>query len=293
MHRYFLYNDEVREATDRVLNPGQVGLLNGWGVFTTIRVAEGVLFAWPRHYARMKRDAEILHVPVPESADDLEARLLRLVEANQAPNSTLRAALVRNKGGLFEAPGIEREYDLIAFTKDLAQWGESMALDLMPRARHADSPFAGTKMLSWSFNLTMLEMAQRKGFDEVVLLNERGEVSELTSANLFVVRGREVLTPPLSAGCLPGVTRALLLEEIRVPGITVREAVLMPADLETADAVFVTSSTRDTLPVRSIAGLNLKPMPPAGGEVRLALQAAFEEYIRRYVAAHPRPQPVA
>lgn len=292
MHRYILYNDEVREATDRVLNPGQVGLLNGWGVFTTIRVAEGVLFAWERHYARMQRDAAILHVPMPKNAEELKAQLQRLVDANQAPDSTLRVALVRNKGGLFEAPGMEREYDLIAFTKDLAQWGESVALDLMPQARHADSPFAGTKMLSWSFNLTMLEMAQGKGFDEVVLLNERGEVSELTSANIFVVRGSEVVTPPLSSGCLPGVTRALLLEEIRVPGVTIREANLMPGDLETADAVFITSSTRDTMPVRSVAGLRLRPMPPGGGAVRLALQAAFDELILRYVAAHRRPQAV-
>ena len=281
MHRFLLYNDDVRETTEKFLSPGQVGLLNGWGVFSTLRVKEGVLFAWERHYARMRRDAEVLHVPFPDS-DYLESRLRRLIEANQAWDSTLRLVVVRNQGGAFDAPNLDRDFDLIAFTKPLVDWGTSMRLGLVPHARHAANVFRGTKMLSWCFNLTWNESARQSHLDEVVLLNERGEVAELTSANIFIVRGKQILTPPLESGCLPGVTRALILEELTVPGVQSAEAVLMPADLESADEVFVTSSTRDTIPVASIEGLQLRFVAAESCHGRVAVQRSFEAYLDRY-----------
>jgi branched-chain amino acid aminotransferase len=152
----------------------------------------------------------------------------------------------------------------------------------VPQARHSNCCFAGTKILSWAMNLTWLESAQRRGFDEVILLNERGEVAECTSANIFVAHGNEVVTPPLSSGCLPGITREVLLQEIRVPGVTLREATLMPADLESADEVFITSTTRDLLPVLSIEGRD----SGRAQDPREGLQAAFSAYVRRYVSEH-------
>ncbi len=283
MHRYLLYNDGVRETTEKFLSPGQVGLLNGWGVFSTLRVKEGVLFAWERHYARMQRDAEVLHVPFPDAAY-LESRLRQLIEANQAWDSTLRIAIVRNQGGGFDAPNLDRDFDLIAFTKPLANWGKSVRLGMVPQARHAANVFRGTKMLSWCFNLTWNEAAKQNHLDEVVLLNERGEVAELTSANIFVVRGDEILTPPLDSGCLPGITRALILEELDIPGYRTGEAVLTPADLETADEVFVTSSTRDTLPVAAIEGLTLRFVSADRCSARLAVQQRFDGYLESYIA---------
>ena len=284
MHRYLLYNDDVRETTEKFLSPGQVGLLNGWGVFSTLRVKAGVLFAWERHYARMKRDAEVLHVPFPD-AEYLTSRLSKLIAANEAWDSTLRVAVVRNQGGVFDAPNLEREFDLIAFTKPLADWGSSLRLGMVAQARHAANEFRGTKMLSWCFNLTWNESARQHHFDEVVLLNEHGEVAELTSANIFVVRGNEILTPPLESGCLPGITRALILEELEIPGYTVKEAVLRPVDLTLADEVFVTSSTRDTLPVAAIEGLKLRFISAEACVGRLAVQQRFDWYLGEYLAS--------
>ena len=287
MHRYLLYNDDVRETTEKFLSPGQVGLLNGWGVFSTLRVAEGVLFAWERHYARMQRDAEVLHVPFPD-ADYLYARLHRLIAANDSPDCTLRVAVIRNQGGMFDAPNLDRTFDLIAFTKPLTDWGESMRLGLVRQGRHAANEFRGTKMLSWCFNLTWSETARQHGFDEVLLLNERDEVAELTSANVFIARGDQILTPPLDAGCLPGVTRAIILEELRVPGYKVSEARLTLADLESADEMFVTSSTRDALPVSAIEGVALRFVGTKQCYARLAVQAALEDYLSSYVGARKR-----
>jgi branched-chain amino acid aminotransferase len=258
MHACTLHNGRILDSTERILSPGQVGLLSGWGVFSTIRVFDGILFAYERHWARMRRDATLLRIPFPSDAELFKKDLLRLVEANKAPNATLRVCIIRNRGGLWEGPGIERDSDVVAFMAPVHDWGTGVRLGLVPQGRHAQSMFAGTKVLSWCQNLYWYEQAHLKGLDEVVLLNERGEVSECTSANLFVANGTQVWTPPLASGCLPGVTREILLEEIRPEGFSIAEKTLLPADLEAADEVFITSTTRELLAVESVEGLQVK-----------------------------------
>jgi branched-chain amino acid aminotransferase len=280
MHRFVLHNGDIVDARQKTLSAGQAGLLTGWGVFSTIRVAEGVLFAFERHWQRMHQDALRMHVPFPTDADQLKSHLLRLVEANRARNATLRVDVVRNHGGLFEGPDQTRDFDVIAFTSDINPWGESARLAIKANGRHAANEFAGAKILSWAQNLTWYEEAHQRGFDEVVLLNERGEVSECTSANIFAATGREVATPPLTSGCLPGVSRELLLGEIRVAGVSVIEKTLLPQDLERADQVFITSTTRDLMPVSHIAGLTVSSR---GLEVVDQLAKAFAAYRDAYV----------
>jgi branched-chain amino acid aminotransferase len=285
VHRYLLHNGDIRDTRDAVLSPGQVGFLNGWGVFSTLRVSDGVLFAYPRHYARMKHDAGIMRVPFIWPAEALHKALCSLVDANHAFNATLRVALVRNKGGLFEAPQIASDSELIAFTADVTNWGDGVHLNYVPNGRYGASPFAGLKVTSWAHNLTWYEKAHQDGFDEVLLLNEHGEVSECTSANIFAVRGNEVLTPPLAtAGCLPGVTRAILLKEIHLAEFVIREKALTPAEIETADAVFISSTTRDLLPVLTVDRRPLRQAP----EVMKRLSESFRGYRSAYVLEHSR-----
>jgi branched-chain amino acid aminotransferase len=142
--------------------------------------------------------------------------------------------------------------------------------------------FAGVKSLSWSMNLCWYEMAQSRGYDEALLLNEHGQVSECTSANIFAAVGERVYTPPLSSGCLPGVTRDVLLSGAHVPGIVVEEKELRLEDLEQADEVFITSTTRNLLSVRVIEGIQVRQT----GDVRRRVSEAFSEYVRHYVEAN-------
>ena len=282
LHRFILHNDRVQEATELSLSPGQVGLLSGWGVFSTLRVADGVLFAWERHWARIARDAKALHVPLPEDPERVRTNLLELLDANGAHNCTLRLVIVRNGGGMWAGPSNGRVSDVIALTADSKEWGEGVKLAYQAAARYAAGHFAGAKIISWAMNLTWLESAQARGFDEVILLNERGEVAECTSANIFIADGNQVWTPPLSSGCLPGITREVLLSEVRVPGIRIGEKALMPTDLERADEVFITSTTRDLLPVVQVEDKKAGRSERA----RRALAAAFSVYVQKYVASH-------
>jgi branched-chain amino acid aminotransferase len=282
IHRFVLHNGRVCSSSDNVLAPGQLGLLAGWGVFTTIRVTDGVLFAWDRHWARMIRDSTLMHVPMPSDPIALQRDLARLIDANGKSNCTLRLVVIRNGGGLWEGPSRGVTCDVVAMTADLKNWGDSVRLGIQPQARHAASEFAGTKINSWAMNLTFLENAQHRGLDEVVLLNERGEVSELTSANIFAAKGSDVWTPPLSAGCLPGITRELLLSHVQATGYRVSEHTLTLDDLYQADEVFITSSTRDLL---AVAEIDRRAINRKGGAIA-ALNAAFHSYLEAYVSSH-------
>ena len=168
---------------------------------------------------------------------------------------------------------------VVAFTTGLRNWGDSVRLAIKSDARQGANEFRGAKITAWANNLSWYEEAHERGFDEVVLLDEHGRVSECTSANLFAVFGNEVVTPALDTGCLPGITREVLLDSIHVPGVTIREGHLLPADLERAGAVFMTSSTRDVLPVTEVEGLRIR----SESDVPARLLAAFRAHIAGYV----------
>lgn len=288
MHPYVLYNDEIRRSDERIFLPGQLGLLAGWGVFTTLKIYDGIPFAFERHWERMKRDARLIHVELSLDREGVRRNLLRLIEANQASNATMRLCIFRSEGGFWEGPGTGNRSDLIAFSNDLKGWHESAALGVVEHGRYAASAFAGTKTLSWAHNLTMAEYAQQQGYDEVILLNERGEVAECTSANIFAVKKGVTRTPPLESGPLPGVTRAIMLEEIDLPDAPVEEAVLTLDDLYSAEEVFITSTTRDLLPVDRILERRLTQGGPSAWPVMEKLRAALAEYTRQYVESAKR-----
>lgn len=281
IHSHIFYNGEIREASEPLLRAGQVGLLSGWGVFSTLRVRNGALFAFERHWARMSRDAHLLNVEMPPDPREIEHALMHLVQANRSANCTLRLVVVRNGGGMWagQLPN-NRASDVIALTADSKDWGHSVRLMVQPNARYAANEFAGAKILSWGANLVWAERAQQQGFDEAILLNEQGRVAECTSANIFAVSGAEVWTPPVSDGCLPGITREVLLHEVHVPGVRILERHLTVADLEAADEVCITSTTRDLLPVREISGKTLG----ANGAVREKVTEAFRQFMQEDIA---------
>ena len=280
IHSQILHNGEIRHASEPAFRAGQLGLLAGWGIFTTLRVAEGSLFAWERHWARLSRDARMMNVAMPGSADELEDKLLRLIAANGRPNCTLRLVIVRNSGGMWESASSGPASDVIAMTADSKAWGESARLSIQPNGRFAACEFAGAKINSWGQNLAWAERAHDAGFDETILLNERGTVAECTSANIFSVTGSTVWTPPQSDGCLGGITREVLLSELRLDGVALSERSLTMEDLYGADEVFITSTTRDLMPVSEIAGRSLNRV----STVRLRIAAAFREFVAQDIA---------
>ncbi|MDA0204618.1 MAG: aminotransferase class IV [Acidobacteria bacterium] len=282
MHRYVMYNGRIVSADESIFKPGQLGLLSGWGVFSTLRIGRGVPFAMERHWARLCRDAELIHVDLPVNLDAVRAGFAELIRHNDAQEAVARICVFRSKGGRWEGPGTGASSDWVVLTDDLSPWPDAASLSVRANARFAASPFVGAKTLSWSANLTMYEDARREGFDEVILLNERSEVTECTSANIFAVRDGITYTPPLHSGLLPGVTREVMLSELR-SSPKVQEKVLAVDDLLGAEEVFITSSTRELLPVARIGETRLTP----AGEwpVMAQLRRELRDYRDRYTDA--------
>jgi branched-chain amino acid aminotransferase len=282
IHRFVFHNDRLLPIEQVRLSPGQSGLLSGWGLFTTIRIVEGIPFAFERHWRRLQRDAVRTDCPFPFEEEAVQRQLAELLHENQVRQGCARIYMIYNYESLWRGDEPLPQVDLLICSAGLPSYRDFARLTFREHGRHAASPLAGVKVTSWLNNVWNLHEAHRAGFDEVILLNERGEVAECTAANIFCVRDGKVLTPPLASGCLAGITREVLLEIGEGAGIPVEEKNISPEDLYGAEEVFISSTNRNLLPV---AAINDRKIAKAPGPVIHQLEKTLENYIRRYIDA--------
>ena len=289
IHRNVFHNEELKPVEKVRLSPGQTGLICGWGIFTTMRISRGEAFAYERHWRRLEKDAAITHIPMPYTAAKVRVHLHELIRGNKVVDGCARIYLIANSVGFWQSDEERPETDLIIYSAPLPDYREPIRLGVQEHGRHAASPLAGVKSTSWLPNVWAVGEAQRKGLDEVVLLNERGEVAECTAANIFVVKDGKVYTPPLNSGCLEGVTRGILFEIAPEAGVAVIQQTLRPEDLYSADEVFISSNNRNLLAVGEIAGNAIAKAP---GPVTRQLDELFDthvtDYVTRRLASAPR-----
>ena len=289
IHRNVFHNDSLQPVEKVRLSPGQAGLICGWGIFTTMRISRGEAFAYERHWRRLEKDAAIIRLPVPYTAAKVRVNLHEVIRANKVGEGSARIYLVYNSVGFWQSDEQRPQVDLIIYSAPLPEYREPIRLAVREHGRHAASPLAGVKSTSWLPNVWAVGEAQREGFDEVVLLNERGEIAECTAANIFAVKNGKVQTPPLSSGCLEGVTRGILFEIAPEAGVAVAEQALRPDDLYSADEVFITSTNRNLLGVGEIAGHRIATAPgPVTHQLNELFDAHVAEYVSRRLAAAAR-----
>ena len=281
IHRHVFHNDHLFPIEKVRLSPGQAGLICGWGLFTTLRIVQGEAFAYERHWRRLEKDAALIRMPIPYAAPRVRVNLQEVIRANGVTEGCARIYLVYNQVGFWRSDEPAPPVDLVIYTAPLPAYREPVRLAIREHGRHAASPLAGVKSISWLPNVWSVAEAQKEGFDEVVLLNERGEVAECTAANIYMVKGDTILTPPLSSGCLEGVTRGTLFEIAADAGVAVKEQVLRPDDLYSADEVFISSTNRNVIGVGEIAGHQFSGAP---GLVTRRIDEAFTAFVSAYVS---------
>ncbi len=280
IHRHIFHNDKIVPVDQARLSPGQAGLMNGWGLFTTMRIFQGEAFAFERHWRRLDKDAERIRLPFPFDPGEVRMHLRELIAANQVVEGTARVYMIYNNVGFWRSEEPQPAVDLILCTAGLPSHPGVARLSIAEHGRHAASALSGVKTTSWLNNVWHLAEAQKAGWTEVILLNERGEVAECTSANIFCVKNDVVFTPLLSSGCLEGVTRSVLLEIAPRVGVQILERTLTTVDLFSADEVFITSTNRTLLGVSEIAGHKYSTV--SGIQVQ-KLERAFDFAMREYV----------
>jgi len=252
------------------------GLVVGDGVFETLRVYRGVPFAWTRHFARLCTSARGLGLELPDG-DALRAAADAVVAANGLTEARLRITLT---GGI-APPGSGRgtaapTVFLLAFPIEPA--APSVDVVIAPWSRNENGALAGLKTISYAANVRALAFAKQNGAGEAIFTNTRGNLCEATGSNVFVVRGGALVTPPAGAGCLLGVTRALLLQVARDIGIATEERDLQVDALTTSDEAFLSSTTREVQPIARVDG---RALDSVGGAVSASLARAFRELVAR------------
>jgi len=223
------------------------GLTVGDGVFETLKVIEGAPLALTRHLRRLVKSCEVVGLTAPD-VDVLRGAVAEVIDSEPDASrlGRLRITCTAGAGPLASDRGDGQGTVIVALSV-MQAWPATTSAVVVPWVRNERSAVAGAKCTSYAENVAALAWAHDRGYSEGLFANTVGELCEGTGTNVFVVRGESVLTPPLTSGCLAGITRELLLEW----GLA-EEATLSMDDLESADEVFVTSSTRDVHPVTAL-----------------------------------------
>lgn len=249
-------------------------LLYGEGLFETFRVYRGRRVPLLKaHCRRMGKGAEAFGFPFSASAfeDAVEGALKEIPEEGEA---RLRITL--------EVFGEERaeESNFVAYWSPLPgidhRYTEGVRILVAPFRRSSASPLLQFKTTNYFENSYARRWAKGQGFDDALFLNERGEVTEATTANLLLIHRRKLITPPVSAGLLPGITRHFLLLSADQIGLTPEERIVTLRDLSEAEEIVLSNAVVEVLSVREIAGAFTRT-PPFGWAK--SLQAAYRENI--------------
>ena len=249
-------NGVVTDGDQAVVSVFDHGFLYGDGVYETLRTYNRQPFLLDRHLARLRASADRLALEVRPTDADLETRMRDTMRrVNPGGEVTLRILVTRGVGELTYDPAACPRPTVVVIAHPHSGIPDTMLRDgisvvvasvLRNHPRSVDPSIKSNNLLN---NVLAMQEAIRQGAYEAILLNHRGELAECSQSNLFAVRDGVVLTPPLDAGLLEGVTRNFLFEVGADIGVAVNEAVLREADLERVDELFITSTTREVIPV--------------------------------------------
>ncbi|ATZ27731.1 Branched-chain-amino-acid aminotransferase [Streptomyces lavendulae subsp. lavendulae] len=257
----------LRDDHDAKVSVLDHGLTVGDGVFETVKAQDGTLFALTRHLDRLTRSARGLGLPDPD-LDEVRRACAAVVAEHPVPLGRLRITYTGGPSPLGSERGDGRPTLTVALG-ETARRPDTTAVITVPWVRNERSAVAGLKTTSYAENVVALARAHGEGASEALFANTVGRLCEGTGSNVFVVLDGELHTPPLSSGCLAGITRALAVEW------TGAKETDLPFDvLERAEEVFLTSTLRDVQAVHRVDGRTLAAAP---GPVTAKAMRIFEE----------------
>jgi len=266
-----------REAVISVLDHG---FLYGEGIYETMRTYHRRPFLYDRHMRRLRRSACMIDLPLPFTDDDLEAQI-RDTQASATIDGEvyIRVLVTRGIGELTYDPKATPNPSVIIIVKPQVDpppeaYEKGVRVVIVDVVRnHPDTVNPMIKSNNLMNSALAMQEALKSNAFEGVMRNFRGELSECTTSNLFVVKSGAALTPPLEAGLLPGITREFLFDIGKMVGVDVREQVLRDAELLGADEAFLTSTTRELVPIVAVGDRTIGSGRP--GPVTLKLLERF------------------
>jgi branched-chain amino acid aminotransferase len=273
-------NGELLAPDEARLSPFDHGLLVGDGVFETLRVCNGVPFAWRRHIERLVHSAEGLGLPLPDLAE-LRRAAHSVLAANELTEARLRITVTGGPAPLGSERG-DGPPTVIVAASPYEPPPAATPVVVVPWPRNERGATAGLKTISYAENVRALAFARAHGAGEAMFANTVGNLCEATGSNVFVVDDDRVTTPPAAAGCLLGVTRALVIEVAAAIGVECVEDDMTIKAFRDCDEAFLTSTTRNVQPLSAIDGRAL-------ARVRGPLTERLSDAFRDLVASTPDP----
>ncbi|MES2922041.1 MAG: aminotransferase class IV [Verrucomicrobiota bacterium] len=266
-------NGQWLASLDFPSSPTDRGTLHGLGLFETLLALDGTPVFADRHLARLQQACGRLGWTLP--APDFFGTVAELLVRNglTAGRSRIRLSVTAGSGPIQDlTPGSDRLVWMTA--APAAEAPAELTACLSPWPRNERSPLAGMKCASYAENLIALDHARRQGSEETIFVNTTGHLCEAATANLFLVSQGRLLTPSLASGCLPGITREVVIELAKELGIPCEERDLLPGELECAEEVFLTSS------IRGLSRLSrVEDHPYAEGRTTQVLRLAFQDAV--------------
>ncbi len=260
-------NGALQNPADATVSVLDHGMTVGDGIFETVKAVDGKLFALGRHLDRLERSARGLGLPAPDR-ELVRRACAEVLAANPMPLGRLRITYTGGLAPLGSDRG-ESGPSLIVAMGATTRRADTAAIVTVPWTRNEHSAVSGLKTTSYAENVVALARAHEYGASEAVFGNTAGRLCEGTGSNIFVVLDGRLLTPPLTSGCLAGITRALALQ-----WLDAEEADLPLAVLEEAEEIFLTGTLRDIQPVSRVDDRDL---PGAPGPVTAKAMAVFAD----------------
>src|SRR6266581_2573286 len=253
-------NGRVFDQEHAAISVFDHGFLYGEGVYETLRTYNGQPFLFDRHMRRLRASAGMLALDVPlgDAAIDERCRetmQMAALDAAASGEAYIRILVTRGIGDLTYDPAACPTPSIVVIVKPHVEptrlvFARGVKVALVPIVRnHPDTVNPRIKSNNLLNNALAMQEAFRRGAFEGVMRNYKGQLAECTQSNLFIVKNGVAMTPPLDAGLLPGITREFLFEVGADVGITVRDAELHDDDLLGADEAFLTSTTREAVPI--------------------------------------------
>ena len=236
------------------------GLLYGDGIFEGIRAYNGRVFKLQEHIDRLFYSAKALLLNIPMSHAEIMRATVETCRKNKLRDGYIRLVVTRGKGSLGLNPNRCGRPSVIIIADKIqlyppALYAKGMAIVTVPTVRNLHSAVnPAIKSLNYLNNILAKIEANNAGVEEAIMLNAEGYVAECTGDNIFLVKGKQLLTPPLSAGALYGITRATVIELAEQSGLKVSEPNLTRYDVFNADECFLTGTGAELIPVTKVDG---------------------------------------
>jgi branched-chain amino acid aminotransferase len=260
------------------------GLLYGDGVFEGIRFYDGRVFRLEEHLARLWDSARSICLEVPISVSEMTEALLETIRQNGLRDGYIRLLLTRGVGNLGLNPAQCKRPSVIIIAATIALYPAEMyekGLTVVTCATRRTNPGAlnpAVKSLNYLNNVMARIEANLAGADEALMLNDQGNVAECTADNVFIIKQGQIFTPPISAGALRGITRAVAFEIAAETGIKVSETDITRHDVFTADECFLTGTAAEVISVVKVDGRVIGNGKP--GPISTRMIARFREITR-------------